>query len=61
MITKVSSGVSVGHALLDALTTSELQRRVDQIIHDGQSKHYVDVQVRNAGEKPVVAFEFSAV
>ena len=61
VITKVSSGVSVGHALVDALTTSELQRQVDQTIHGGQSKHYVDVRVHNAGEKPVVAFEFSAV
>jgi hypothetical protein len=61
VITKVSSGVSVGHALVDALTTSELQRQVDQTIHGGQPKHYVDMRVRNTTEKPVVAFEFSAV
>lgn len=60
-VIKVSAGDSFGHMLVDALTTSELQRQIDEVNHGGVGKHYLDVQFRNDSGKPVRAFEFSAV
>ena len=60
-LVKVSAGDSFGHMLVDTLTTSELQRQIDEVNHGGVGKHYLDVQVRNDSGKPVRAFEFSAV
>lgn len=59
-VIKVSPGNSFGHLLVDVLTTSELQRQIDQVNHGGVQKHYLDVKVRNDSGKPVKAFEFSA-
>jgi len=59
-VIKASSGYSFGHMLVDVLTTSELQRQIDEVNHGGVEKHYLDVQVRNDSGKPVRAFEFSA-
>jgi hypothetical protein len=61
VITKVTSGAGLGHALIDALTTSEFERQLDETAHEGQGKHYLDVAVRNSSDKPIVAFEFAAV
>jgi hypothetical protein len=60
-VIKVSAGDSFGHMLVDALTTSELQRQIDQVNHGGVEKHYLDIKVRNDSDKPVKAFEFAAV
>ncbi|MGN6057468.1 MAG: hypothetical protein ACTHOI_02645 [Sphingomicrobium sp.] len=60
-VIKVSSGDSFGHVLLDAITTSEFQRQLDETTHGGVGKHYLDIQVRNDSGKPIKAFEFSAV
>lgn len=57
-IVKLSSGVSFAHMFAEALTTSEFQRQVDETIHNGQDKHYLDIRVRNDSAKPVSAFEF---
>jgi len=47
--------------LVDTLTTSELQRQIDQANHGGMDKHYLDIQVRNDSGRGVEAFEFAAV
>jgi hypothetical protein len=60
-VVKVGSGNSFGHLVVDSLTTSELQRQIDETNHGGMGKHYLDIQVRNDSAKAVKAFEFSAV
>lgn len=57
----VSSGVSVLHFLLDTLTTSEFQQQLDETLHDGHQKHYLDMRMRNDSDKLVAAFEMTAV
>jgi hypothetical protein len=60
-VTGLSSGVSFAHMFVDALTTSQFERQVDETIHNGQSKHYLDVRVHNDSDKSVAAFEFGAI
>jgi hypothetical protein len=57
----LSSGLSFGHALVDALTTSELERQIDSAQNGGAGKNYLDVRLRNDGQKAVKAFEYAAV
>lgn len=57
----LSSGLSFGHALVDALTTSELQRQIDSAQNGGAGKNYLDVRLRNDSQKAVKAFEYTAV
>ena len=56
-----SSGANFGHMLVDNMVNSEFQRQLDQTMHGGVGKHYLDVAARNASEKPIVGLEFSAV
>ena len=57
----LSSGVSLTHMFVEALTTSEFERQVDETIHNGQTKHYLDVRVHNDSERPVAAYEFGTI
>ena len=57
VMTKVSSSESFGHALADAMTTSEFERQVDRAGHGGKDKHYLDMRERNNGQKPIRAIE----
>ena len=57
-ITSLSSGVSLSDMFVEALTTSEFERQIDETMHNGQSKHYLDISVHNGTEKSVEAFEF---
>jgi len=57
----LSSGLSFGHALVDALTNSELQRRFDSAQDGGAGKNYLDVRLRNDGQKSIKGFEYTAV
>ena len=34
---------------------------MDETMHAGQGKHYLDIKVQNAGIKPVAAFEYTTV
>jgi hypothetical protein len=61
IVTGLSSGISFAHVLVEALTTSEFQRQVDETIHSGQSKHYLDVRVHNNSQKVISAFEFGTL
>jgi hypothetical protein len=61
VITGASSGVSLGHSLIDALTTSEFQTQLDEAAHGGKSKHYLDIRASNSSQKAVQAFEFVAL
>lgn len=61
VITALSSGLSFGHAIIDSLTTSEFERQIDSARNGGVQKNYLDLRVRNDGEKPIKAFEFSDV
>jgi hypothetical protein len=60
-IIKVKSGSGLGHALVEALTTSQLERQLDSTMNGGQSKTYLDLVARNASDRNVSAFEFTAV
>ncbi len=58
VITKVAStDGGFGHALADAMTTSEFQRQLDQTTHGGQSKHYLDMRLRNNSSKHIAGIE----
>lgn len=61
IVVGLSSGVSLTHMFVEALTTSEFERQVDETIHNGQTKHYLDVRVQNESEKRVSAFEFGTI
>jgi hypothetical protein len=60
-VISLSSGLSFGHALVDALTTSELQRQIDTAQNGGAGKNYLDVRLRNDSQKAIKAFEYAAV
>lgn len=57
-VSDLSSGVSFGHALLEALTMSQFQRQLDETVHG--SRHYLDMEVRNESDRPVAAVEMVA-
>lgn len=57
VVTSLSSGFSLLHSFADALTTSEFERQVDKAANGGQDKHYLDMRMRNASEKPIAGFE----
>jgi hypothetical protein len=58
VVTKVTSGDGgFGHALAEGMTTSEFQRQLDQTAHGGNSKHYLDMRMRNNSSKPIAAIE----
>lgn len=60
-VTGLSSGLSFGHALIDALATSELQRQIDTAQNGGAGKNYLDVRLRNDSPKAIRAFEYAAI
>ena len=60
-VASLSSGLSFGHALVDALTNSRLQTQIDEAENGGVGKNYLDVRVRNDSKKAVKAFEYTAV
>jgi hypothetical protein len=43
------------------LTTSELQRQLDETLHEGEAKHFLDMRLRNSSPKPIAAVESVAV
>jgi hypothetical protein len=58
VVTKLASGDGgFRHFMVNALTTSELQRQIDQATHEGSEKHYLDMRIRNASQKPIAAIE----
>ena len=58
MMTKVTStDGGFGHALADAMTTSEFERDVDKASHGGKAKHYLDMRERNNTQKEIKAIE----
>jgi hypothetical protein len=61
IVTDLSSGLSQRHALVDALTTSELERQIDAAQNGGADKTYLDLRVRNDSQKTISAFEYAAV
>lgn len=60
-VMSLSSGLSLGHALVDALTTSEFERHIDSAQNGGADKNYLDVRLRNDSQKAIKTFEYSAV
>jgi hypothetical protein len=60
-VMSLSSGLSFGHALVDALTTSEFERQIDSAQNGGADKTYLDVRLRNDSQKAIKTFEYSAV
>lgn len=56
-----SSGSNFGHMLIDQLTTSEFERQVDQVAHEGASKHYLDIKLINSSDKFIDGIELIAV
>lgn len=60
-VMSLSSGLSFGHALVDALTTSEFERQIDSAQNGGAGKNYLDVRLRNDSQKAIRAFEYAAV
>jgi hypothetical protein len=59
VVAKLTSGYSVGHIVADVLSTSQLQRQIDEA--QNGNKNYVDLNVRNDGRKAIRAFEYTAV
>ncbi|WP_157082654.1 hypothetical protein [Sphingomonas asaccharolytica] len=57
----LSSGLGFGHALVDALTSSELEPQIDSAQNGGAGKNYLDVRLHNDGQKSIKAFEYTAV
>jgi hypothetical protein len=60
-ISGLSSGVSFSHLLVDALTTSEFEQRLDAATHNGQNKHYLDIKFRNDSDTRISGIEFGSV
>ncbi len=61
-VTKVkSSDGGFGHALADAMTTSEFERQLDTTTHGGKGKHYLDMRMRNVGTKNIRAVESTVI
>jgi hypothetical protein len=48
-------------AFVDALTTSEFQRQLDETTHDGVARHYLEVTLRNTSDKAIDAIEDVAI
>jgi hypothetical protein len=59
-VTDLSSGVSLAHAIVDTLATSEVERQIDSARHGGAGNNYLDIRVRNDTQQSIAAFEFAA-
>jgi hypothetical protein len=60
VVTKVVSGVSLGHLLLEALFVSRFEQELDRAAHGGQGKHYLDIGIANHSDLAIAGVEIIA-